>query len=241
MLIDSFIFSDKGGRDRNEDAVGQKDFLNGALFALADGLGGHLHGEMASKCVVDALLESPEPDAETEMTEWFKGRFEAANEKVSALQAENPGGMKSTAVALAIRGSEAHWAHVGDSRLYYLHGGQLQCVTEDHSVAYKKYKAGEITRAQIARDEDQSCLLRALGNPERNQPDFGFAGEPLEPGDAFLLCSDGVWEYLRDQEVLVDLLKARTAQEWAELLLLRVIERIPPGNDNLSLITVLLS
>jgi len=238
MKLGSYIYTNKGGRDYNEDAAGRRALPDGMLFALADGLGGHLHGEMASKCVIDALLEGPEPG--TDVPEWLKQQMAAANERLLALQREKACRMKSTAVALVVCGKTAYWAHVGDSRLYYLHRDSVWSVTEDHSVAYKKYKAGEITRAQIGRDEDQSSLLRVLGNQERSYADIGFSEVPLEAGDGFLLCSDGVWEYVRDEEVLVDFLKAGTAQEWAELLLLRLIDRVGPGNDNLSLITVLL-
>lgn len=105
----------------------------------------------------------------------------------------------------------------------------------------KKYKSGEITRAQIGTDADQSCLLRALGNPERNQPDCGSAQHPIEPGDGFFLCSDGMWEYILDEEILVDFLKADTAQTWGELLQLRAMERVQSGNDNLSLIAVMVN
>ena len=147
--------------------------------------------------------------------------------------------MKSTVAALAVSGGRAAWAKVGDSRVYYLHGRAIEKITEDHSVAYKKYKSGSITRAQIGMDEDQSCLLRVLGNSDRNKPDVGSPDSPIEPGDGFFLCSDGMWEYLLDEEILIDFLKAETAQDWAEQLLLRAMDRIRPKNDNLSLITVM--
>ena len=78
-----------------------------------------------------------------------------------------------------------------------------------------------------------------LGSPDRNNPDIGFADSPIEPGDGFFLCSDGMWEYLLDEEILIDFLKAETAQDWAEQLLLRAMDRIRPKNDNLSLIAVM--
>lgn len=180
-----------------------------------------------------------DPPPQTDAAGWLKTQLEAAQARIIALQEKTHANMKSTAVALLIQGSAASWAHVGDSRLYYFRDRELARFTEDHSVAYKKYKAGQITRAQIAQDEDQSALLRALGNPERHQADFYTAELPLSPGDAFLLCSDGVWEYLPDGEILVDLLKANTAKEWAMLLLVRVLSRIEAGNDNLSLLTVM--
>ena len=239
MILDSVIFSNPGGRDHNEDSAAWKDLPDGGLFVVADGLGGHRYGELASKCAADCLLGSGGPEANADVREWLQQQFALANEKILGLQAEKNGNMKSTLVALMIRGEKAYWAHTGDSRLYYFHRSTLAACTEDHSVAYKKYKAGEITRARIAQDEDQASLLRVLGNASHFEPDVSEVRDPLEPGDAFLMCTDGVWEYLSDDEALVDLLKAETAREWAELLLLRIIARVKPGNDNLSLITVL--
>lgn len=237
MNFDTFLFSDKGGREQNEDYAKIKDLSVGKLCVLADGLGGHKLGEVASKTVVNAFENAQEPlgDAD-EIKVWFEKAMDSANQIVLDLQEENACKMKSTAVALLVLDDKAYWAHTGDSRLYFIHNKELVKITEDHSVAYKKYKSGEITKAQIAFDEDQSMLLRAIGG-NRYQPDFDFA--QINEGDGFLLCSDGLWEYLNDTEVLLDYLKADCAKEWAELMLVRAMERIKGQNDNLSLITVL--
>lgn len=237
-VYDSYIYTSPGGRDCNEDAVGEKMLSSGQMFLLADGLGGHQRGELASRCVVEAMKHAPEPEEDQDLLQWLAQQVQYTNDKLLELRASTHWGMKSTLVALLLRDDRATWAHVGDSRLYYFHGGRLEFVTSDHSVAFAKYKREEITRGQIARDEDQSSLLRALGNPERYQPDLGQSQENVQPGDGFLLCSDGVWEYLYDEEILIDLLKTETAQEWGEMLLLRVMERVQSGNDNLSLIAV---
>lgn len=239
MTLDVYLYTNAGGRDHNEDSADFRTEDGSGIFVAADGLGGHRHGDMASACVTQTLVEGWEPEADADRLDWLRARIGRANEAIMQLQKENRATMKSTVVALAIDRGRAVWANAGDSRLYYLHNRSICSVTEDHSVAYKKYRAGEITRAQIGRDEDQSRLLRALGSADRSQPDFGEAPETLVPGDAFLLCTDGVWEYLYDEEILVDLLKADTACEWAELLLLRVISRVESGNDNLTLLTVL--
>lgn len=240
MKIDSYIFTSPGGREYNEDYAGMKNTDNGAVFVLADGLGGHRFGELASECAVNSIISDlsdvsdPEKDTQTRLQE----SIEQANGKILDLQQEKAAKMKSTVVALCIESDVANWANVGDSRLYHLSNGEIISITDDHSVAYKKYKAGEITRAQIGSDEDQSSLLRVLGGSGSCKPDF--ASAQINSGDGFMLCSDGIWEYLYDNEVLFDFLKADTAQEWAELMLLRVIERIHGDNDNLSLITVIL-
>ena len=240
MKMDGFLYTSQGGRKYNEDSVSFRCEGDTGIFVAADGLGGHDNGALASSCVVDTLLEAwnAKSQAGEERRQWLLLQIEQANQKLLTLQKEANSRMRSTVSALLIDGGQAVWGHVGDSRLYYCHDSGICRVTEDHSVAYKKYKAGEITKQQIGQDEDQPSLLRALGNPDRNEPDLD--GAALENGDAFLLCTDGVWEYLDDEEILIDLLKAETAQEWAELLLLRVIARVRPDHDNLSLITVLI-
>ena len=114
-------------------------------------------------------------------------------------------------------------------------GGELAEVTKDHSVTYRKYLGGEISYMDVYHDDDRSSLLRAMGNPVCT-PEGGEG--PARPGDAFLLCSDGFWEFVYNEEMLVDCLKSRTPEEWARRMLLRHIRRTPPGNDNFSLIAV---
>ena len=143
--------------------------------------------------------------------------------------------MKTTAVALSVAGDRAVWGHVGDSRLYRFSAGTLTQETRDHSVTYMKYLGGEISYMDVYHDDDRSSLLRALGKLPC-KPETGQAR--LQPGDALLLCSDGFWEYVYQEEMLADLLKAETPEQWAEGMLLRHIRRTPPGNDNFSLITV---
>ena len=168
----------------------------------------------------------------------INGLFEQANSAVLALQRENHTVMKSTAAVLAIENNKAILANSGDSRVYYFHNDTIAAYTNDHSVAYKKYKAGEITRDMLGGDEDQSRLLRTLGSEDRYLPDIFSPPNLVTSGDAFLLCSDGAWEYIRDEEMLVDLLKSETTQQWTELMLLRLMERIDGENDNVSIITI---
>ena len=239
MLLSSYSYTFIGDRSNNEDFVSSCENEDNGAYVVADGLGGHRDGEIASGCVAEAVTDAwrnAAPGAEEDLSAWLEKNIADANEKLLGLQQELASNMKSTIVALTIRDNEAVWGNTGDSRLYYVHDGELASITADHSVAYKKYIAGEITRRQINTDEDQSCLLRALGNTSRWEPEIHRA--TIVPGDAFMLCTDGMWEYLYDEEVLADCLKASDAKEWAELLKLRAIERIDKGNDNLSILTV---
>ncbi len=238
-MIDIYSFTSPGGREYNEDSVGFAYTPYGAVLVAADGLGGHRGGDIASKTVVDTVLAEPIEDTKNDK-DWIKRRLEAADRAILDQQAARANKMKSTVVALKINGTKAAWAHVGDSRLYYIHNSRIEAVTEDHSVAFKKYRAGEISREEIATDEDQSSLLRSLGSQSKLKPDFGETTEPLTAGDGFLLCSDGFWEYIQDQEILFDFLKTNNAQAWSELMMLRVIERLKDDSDNLSVITAMI-
>lgn len=240
MVLDSYSFSDKGGREDNQDSVALRESGQSGIYIVADGLGGHRGGRAAADCVTSTIIQAWEegiPEDADDSRDWIYKQFERVNADIIKMQQEENGSMKSTAVVLAIAGDRAIWANTGDSRLYHIHKDKLESVTEDHSVAFKKYKAGEISRAQLCTDEDQSRLVKALGKEAKWEPDIYVC--PIEPGDAFLLCTDGLWEYVSDIEILVDSLKSVKAQDWAKFVLLRAIARIKPGTDNISLITVM--
>jgi len=238
MKLDAHSYTNKGGRAKNEDSLNIVRREENGVFILADGLGGHQGGDLASQTAVRVLTEHlhalRKPDPER-----MRKAFLSANGAILDAQNE-PGckGMKSTAVALHLCGDQALWGHVGDSRLYCFSDRELAWVTKDQSVTYAKYLAGDIPYAQIRADEDRSSLLGALGNSARCAPKIADAPQTVKAGDAFLLCSDGFWEYVDDEEMLIDLLKSETAKEWADLMLLRHIARAKPNNDNFSLITL---
>ena len=237
MRIQSYAFSSPGGREENQDHVSLREDKNAGIYILADGLGGHEDGQKASEMASKWMELAWKPEKYDEPEVWLKEQFHTANRLLEKYAEIKKVKIRTTLVVLMLDDKSAVWAHTGDSRLYYLHGGKIDRFTADHSVAYKKYKSGEISRTEIGRDDDQNALLRTLGSTDRWEPDTDKCS--LEPGDAFLLCSDGFWEYVRDEEILFDLLKSDTPREWAEHLLVRVMGRIEQGNDNLSVITVI--
>lgn len=235
MNITTYAYTNQGGRDHNEDSIRMAENESRTVLVLADGLGGHGGGERASALAAEEVcaqcLSSPAVDEET-----LAQSIRKANQKVLEGQSE-PGleEMRTTLVALALEGTQALWTHVGDSRLYRVSRGEITQLTKDHSVTYRKYLGGEITRMDVYHDDDRSSLLRVLGR-EPCTPENGSG--VLHPGDAFLLCSDGFWEYVYQEEILADCLKSASPEQWAQLMLLRHIRRTPEGNDNFSLITV---
>ena len=233
MQLSAYAYTNRGGRDHNEDSL--RASAEQGIFVLADGLGGHRCGEVASQAAVDSIFTGM-AQAEALEEAGLLDLFRSANEELLRRQAQ-PGQeeMRTTAVALKLTDGAAVWAHIGDSRLYRFSKGELAGVTADHSVTYRKFLGGEISYMDVYHDDDRSRLLRVLGR-EPCKPEAGH-GE-LEPGDAFLLCSDGFWEYVYTEEIQADLCRTQTPEEWAESMLLRHIRRTPPDHDNFSLITV---
>ena len=236
MKISAYSYTNPGGRDHNEDSLRFAVHDDRGVFILADGLGGHGSGEVASALAVEALFTGCAGEALPDEAE-MAGLFQRANGEILRQQQADPARaeMRTTAVALAVAGEAAVWGHIGDSRLCRFSGGTLAGVTADHSVTYRKFLGGEISYLDIYHDDDRSRLLRVLGR-EPCRPETG--GGAVRPGDAFLLCSDGFWEYVYTEEMEIDLCKSATPEQWAQLMLLRHIRRTPPGNDNFSLITV---
>ena len=243
MQLDYFSYTASGGREYNEDSVGTKVNEGNGIFIVADGLGGHKKGEVASDCAVRTILEAYDASSvsgPTERRSWLNTVLTDVNTSILRLQKDNSCIMKTTAVVLCIDDQTATWAHVGDSRLYHINNSRIAHITADHSVAYKKYAAGEISRHDINTDEDQSTLLRSLGSPDRYEAQLCDEPVGVSTGDAFCLCSDGAWEFLHDEEILIDYFKAKDARDWAEKLLLRIIDRVDGQSDNLSVITVMI-
>ncbi len=239
MEFDFFEYTARGGRQINEDSVGHKIFDGSAVFAVADGLGGHSLGEVASAAAVDTVmscLEAPISDSEVLIAE----SIVKANDRILSIQKEKGQVLKSTLALLLVTPHNVVLTNVGDSRVYMLRDGEISEYTADHSVAYKKYKAGEITREEIGFDEDQSALLRTLGSEDRFEPSIMNLNLVPQKGDAFLLCSDGFWEYVKDLEIEADYAKSNSAKEWALNLLNRAMDRVDGDNDNISVTTIMI-
>lgn len=238
MNLHIYTYSNKGGKQANEDYLDYYTDQDKSIFVLADGLGAHGNGDLASSQVVRSILTSLK-ERLVFNPEDLRDAFAKANEELIRDQDnKNLPNMKTTAVALAISDNKAVWGHLGDSRLYYISNNELSAVTKDHSVSYKKYRMGEISYRDINTDDDRSSLLGAFGNRERCIPELIDMPLVIKQGDAFLLCSDGFWEYVYDEEILIDFLKSDTPKQWAEHMLLRHIQRTKPMNDNYSLIAV---
>lgn len=241
MNIASYYYTNKGSQSDNEDVISIVEGHNRRIYMVCDGLGGHKNGKEAAELCASTLsrllLECEGINPKT-----IDLAFQEANETILAEQQQSGcHGMKSTAVVLVLDGENVFYAHCGDSRLYAFHDAQLIRVTADHSVSYRKFRAGELGFDAIGTDEDRSSLLRAMGKVDLAKPDVSSKAERLQKGDAFLLCSDGFWEYLSALELTVDLAKSAGPQQWIELLMERHALRRHPNHDNYSAIAVMIN
>lgn len=231
-------YSNSGGRGNNEDCADYFTADDGSCGAwlVADGLGGHKDGEVASRIAIETGIQMFHDNSDIDASN-ITDIFNAANNKILTSQ-ENHFGMKTTLVGLFAKGGEAVWAHVGDTRLYYFSDYQLKFQTKDHSVSQIAVNMGEITLEEIRGHADRSKLLRALGDREDIKSEIAKRTISLRPGDAFLMCTDGFWEYVYETEMQIDLAKAATPDQWLMLMAARLYNRAPENNDNNTAVAV---
>ncbi|MFL6332671.1 MAG: Stp1/IreP family PP2C-type Ser/Thr phosphatase [Pyrinomonadaceae bacterium] len=238
--IDATVQTDKGCvREINEDSgrmVRPADpallAAKGTLVVVADGMGGHSAGEVASQMAAD-IVSRVYYETRAEPGAALKQAVEEANRQIheEAAADEAKHGMGTTCTALALCGGRAYAAHVGDSRLYMLRDRQLYQLSEDHSAVNEMVKLGIITKEQARTHEDKNVILRALGTV----PEVEVA--VLEPfavreGDRYLLCSDGLHDLVLEDEIASVLSESEDIHVAGERLIAMAKER--GGHDNIT-------
>ena len=214
MKIEYAMQSRSGDRPYNEDSILMQERSGRWLFLLADGLGGCGHGELASGTAVNSVAglfgwNGEGPD--------FPERaMETAQKAVLQKQEDVPeaSAMSTTLVVLKLEDYTASWAHIGDSRLYYFRGGKIQSQTIDHSVPQMLVNLGEITFDQIRSHPDRNRLLRTIGRPWSERSYDVADPVQLKAGDAFLLASDGFWEYIEEKQMCDLLVRSASPARW---------------------------
>jgi len=239
IVFETATVTAPGGRVANEDFLGYRLRKDSGCWALADGLGGHRGGEIASQLAVDAAISSFEENSSI-TGEALNDHLTRANRAVLDRQAAEPEltHMRTTMVMLIASPEAALWAHAGDSRLYRFRKGKIQEQTLDDSVPQRLVDAGEISADQIRFHEDRSRLLNSLGAREQVvASNRAMAGAP-EPHDAFLLASDGFWESVMESEMENDLRETTGPEAWIRRMEGRVKGRASADHDNYSAIAV---
>jgi serine/threonine protein phosphatase PrpC len=234
--------SNIGSRDANEDAVLCIEERDRYCFAVADGLGGHGKGDIASQKAVDIFKREFYSIHETNTAFLRTAFLNAQNELITLQQA---GGlkheMKTTAVCVSVINDKCQWAHIGDSRLYLFKKNRIEMRTSDHSVPQMLVLSGEIKEKHISRHPDRNRLLRVLG-ANWEPPRYDLSDEILlYDYQAFLLCSDGFWEHINPRKMCKFLKKCETADEWLSLMTTEVSKNGTGMNmDNYSAIAAII-
>lgn len=203
--LDAALLSDRGGREENQDGWVIAQSIDGAtVFCVADGLGGHKGGRLASQIAVSAVCNFVQSSQFSfEKPENLYRAFEKANQKILQQQEKMPefSNMRTTLVVLMIRDGLACWMHIGDVRLYWIRDGKCLERTKDQSVPQLLADLGEIGVDEIAHHPERSKLLSSLGSSQQIKPKLIQGYRQLQRGDFFLLATDGFWEWLSEREI----------------------------------------
>ncbi|MBM4391949.1 MAG: serine/threonine-protein phosphatase [Deltaproteobacteria bacterium] len=248
MKLEASAWTDPGPvRDNNEDAFFVDE--DSGLFVVADGMGGHAAGEVASRIAVETITELLQGDLDPDETrldrqvgdpadilrERLRYAMNQASARIRREALANPSwtGMGTTACVLLIEGDGAHVAHVGDSRIYLWRGGRLSRLTRDHTVVQQEIDAGRLSAEMARRVAHRNYLTQSVGYHGPVEPDT--ATRPIAPGDVFMLCSDGVTDPLDDTR-LAEIFEEADAPDLAERLVREAIAA--GGEDNITVIVI---
>lgn len=210
--INVVIKTDLGNvRNNNEDAAsffrmadGQLLREKGYLLLVADGMGGHQAGEVASKMAVDIISEVYFKKSTEKTTEkMLLQAFQSANTKIfeQASSNELQKGMGTTSTALVLLSNMIYFAHAGDSRAYLYKDGKIIRLTEDHTYVQQLVNNGDITAAQAETHPQRNVLTNAMGTKLTLRVDTGKSNFTFEKNDRLMLCTDGLYDYLSDEEI----------------------------------------
>jgi serine/threonine protein phosphatase PrpC len=230
-----------GKRQNNEDRIAYCYSREAVLLVVADGMGGHHHGEVAAQIAVQSLTSAFQRDAQPEIDDPFlflqKGMTNAHHAILDYSQEHRlKDSPRTTCVACLIQDNIAYWAHAGDSRLYHMRDGKVLATTRDHSRVRLLMDEGLISEAQAATHPDRNKVYSCLGG--ENPPEIEFSRKtPLEVGDVLVLCTDGLWGPLPG-DIMASSLKGANLIQAVPMLLNQAEIRSGPYGDNLSVVAV---
>jgi len=239
MRFAVYQVSRRGGRELNEDRMGYCYTRDAGLFALADGMGGHPEGEVASQMALQTLAAMFQREAKPKLEDPLRflhdamiaGHHQLLRYATERALMDTP---RTTVVACVLQGRTAYWAHCGDSRLYLLRGDKLVARTRDHS-----YTELQNTLAQVVPMGDhvnRNVLFTCLGSP--GKPVIDTAGPlTMMPGDRVLLCSDGLWGSVSD-EIITQVLHALPISNAVPELVERALRVAGEKSDNVTALAI---
>jgi len=242
LTVRGSVCSRSGARPENEDSVGVAAVGESWICVLSDGAGGHGGGATASKIAVERIIEGFRARPAREGDD-LKELILDAHDAVVVAQSKLGGEasqMHATVVVLTVDSAAraAIWGHVGDSRLYFLRGGRVVTTTRDDSVVQRLVESGLLAESDARDHPNKNRLLAALGMTDELEPQATAAAQPLQDGDALLLCSDGWWDGLSNADIEAAFAVARTHEEWLDKMAERIAAQERPHQDNYSAIAV---
>lgn len=236
MKFSVYQISRQGGRERNEDRMGYAYTRESGLFVLADGMGGHPEGAMAAQLALQtfsAYFQKTANPTVREVPDFLSSALMAAHHQIIRYAAEK--GMldtpRTTLVAALMERGQMHWVHCGDSRLYVVRDGALLTRTRDHSYMEQQAHMGRSTE-----NINRNILFTCLGSPAK--PVFDLSGPlSLQQGDRVLLCSDGLWGTVSDEEIAAELSRRPLEQSVPDLVE-TALRRGGPRCDNVTVLAM---
>lgn len=242
FVLDADLLSDVGCSRTNNEDTGRifRDFNSDAgnrmLVVVADGMGGHNAGEIASAMAIE-VIEAAYHEMRNAPFLRLKDALETANATIhrKATEREEMRGMGTTCTALLLQDGFAYAAHVGDSRIYLIRKDAIYLMTEDHSTVMQLVKDGELTLEEARHHPDKNVVTRCLGTHPYVEVSAWSQPLPLQLGDRFLLCSDGLYDQVEDDEICAVVLPRRAA-EACEGLVRLAKERGAPDNVTVAVV-----
>ena len=238
MRFGTYQVSRKGGREKNEDRMGYCYTRDAGLFALADGMGGHPEGEVASQLALQTLAATFQRDCKPTLADPLRflheaivsGHHQLLRYATQKALIDTP---RTTIVACLMQGNAAYWAHCGDSRLYMVRGDKLIARTRDHSYSELQETLSQVV--PVGERFNRNVLFTCLGSP--GKPVVDTAGPLLlQPHDRVLLCSDGLWGSVSDA-VITEHLAARPISDAVPELVELALRTGGAKSDNVTVLT----
>lgn len=229
--MDHYSYTNACGHEPNCDVSQVLIHDDQILMVLCDGLNGLPSGDEAAQIVAESAMGaflSGEAPVEVCKT---------ANARIREMQFDNVNLRRAgaTICAVKIKDGVCSWANVGDSHIYHFTDGKMAHHSVDDTMTYRAMERGELDYEGIREQEDRTGMSVAIGQKETIEP---HAEEfPIEEGDGILLCSDGLWEYVYETEMLIDFHKSYNAKDWGRKMLLRAVQRNHLAGDNMTFIT----
>jgi PPM family protein phosphatase len=237
MQFSVYQISRKGGREKNEDRMGYCYTRDSGLFALADGMGGHPEGEVASQLALQTMAALFQRDAKSKLDDPLRflhdaiiaGHHQLLRYATEKALMDTP---RTTIVACVLQGNSAYWAHCGDSRLYMVRDGKLIARTRDHSYSELQETLSHVV--PMGEKFNRNVLFTCLGSP--GKPVVDTAGPmPMQSGDRILMCSDGLWGSVSDAEIAQQL-GARALPDAVPELVEQALRHAGAKSDNVTVI-----